>query len=172
VNTEIEEHERAITSAVEQKSCFILATNTDENELSSTEILTHYKAQSAVERGFRFLKDPLFFVSSLFIKKPSRIDALLMVMTLSLLVCSIAQRRMRANMKKLKTTIPNQINQETATPTLRWVFQCFDGINLIQQGDDYPYETLQLDGLNDLRERIIKLIGGHALHLYKIKKVA
>lgn len=165
---EIEENKTAITQAVEQKSCFILATNTNENELSSIEILTHYKAQSAVERGFRFLKDPLFFVSSLFIKKPSRIDALLMVMTLSLLVYSIAQRRMRANMKKVKATIPNQINQETATPTLRWVFQCFDGINFIQQGD---YEKFELDGLNALREKIVKLIGGHALHLYKIKKV-
>jgi len=171
VIAEIEENKAAITQAVEQKSCFILATNTSENELSSIEILTHYKAQSAVERGFRFLKDPLFFVSSLFIKKPSRIDALLMVMTLSLLVYSIAQRRMRANMKKVKATIPNQINQETATPTLRWVFQCFDGINFVQQSDDYLYERFELDGLNDLREKIVKLIGGHALYLYKIKKV-
>lgn len=167
----IEENKAVITQAVEQKSCFILATNTDESELSSIEVLTHYKAQSAVERGFRFLKDPLFFVSSLFIKKPSRIDALLMVMTLSLLVYSIAQRRMRANMKKVKATIPNQINQETTTPTLRWVFQCFDGINFVQPGDDYLYEKFELDGLNDLREKVVKLIGGHALHLYKIKKV-
>jgi transposase len=78
--------------AVEQKSYFILATNTNENELSSIEVLTHYKAQSAVEGGFRFIKDHLFFVSSLFIKNPSKIDALLMVLTLSLLVYSIAQR--------------------------------------------------------------------------------
>ena len=75
-------------------------------------------------------------------------------------------------MKKVKATIPNQINQDTATPTLRWVFQCFNGINLIQQGDDYLIEKLQLDGLSDLREKIVKLIGGHALRLYKIKKVA
>jgi len=168
----IEENQTAITEATEQKSCFVLATNIDAKELSPTEILTHYKAQSAVERGFRFLKDPLFFVSSLFIKKPSRIDALLMVMTLSLLVYSIAQRRMRANMKKIEATVPNQINQETATPTLRWVFQCFDGINLLQQGDNYLYEKLHLDGFNELRQKIIKLIGGHAMYLYKIKKAA
>ncbi len=52
VIAKIEENEIAITQAVEQKSCFILATNTDENELSSTEILTHYKAQSSVERVY------------------------------------------------------------------------------------------------------------------------
>lgn len=172
IKIEIADNVSAIKQAVEQKSCFILATNIDEEALSPEDILKHYKAQSAVERGFRFLKDPLFFVSSLFIKKPSRIDALLMIMTLSLLVYSIAQRRMRANMEKAEATIPNQINQETATPTLRWVFQCFDGINLLQQGEDYIYDKIYLDGLTELRQKIVSLIGGHAMHLYKIKKVA
>lgn len=166
--TEIEENKTAITQAVEQKSCFILATNTDVKTLSPEEVLKHYKAQSAVEIGFRLLKDPLFFVSSLFIKKPSRIDALLMVMTLSLLVYSIAQRRMRANMKQNEATIPNQINQEIATPTLRWVFQCFEGINLLQQEEGYFYDKIHLDCLSELRQKIIKLIGGHSMHLSDI----
>ncbi len=166
ITAEIAENEDKINDAVEQKSCFVLATNIDKETLSPEELLKHYKAQSEVEKGFRFLKDPLFFVSSLFIKKPSRIDALLMVMTLSLLVYSIAQRRMRANMKKLKATIPNQINQETSNPTLRWVFQCFEGINLLQCDNE-----ARLDGFDELREKIVKLIGGHTLKLYKIKKV-
>jgi transposase len=46
-----------------------------------------------VEGGFRFLKDPLLFVSSLLGKKPTRIQGLLMVMTLSQFVYSVAQRR-------------------------------------------------------------------------------
>ena len=87
-------------------------------------------------------------------------------MTLSLLVYSIAQRRMRANMRKQEATIPNQINQEISNPTLRWVFQCFEGINMIQDDNE-----MYLDGFDELREKIIKLIGGHALNLYKIKKV-
>jgi len=177
INVGIRNDDSAIKRAVEQKPCFILASNIEEEALSPEEILKHYKAQSSVERGFRFLKDPLFFVSSLFIKKlfikkPSRIDALLMIMTLSLLVYSIAQRRMRANMEKVEATIPNQLNQATATPTLRWVFQCFDGINLLFQGNDYIYDKVYLDGLTDLRQKIVRLIGGNAMHLYKIKKVA
>ncbi|RLV57637.1 IS1634 family transposase, partial [Parashewanella curva] len=95
ITAEIIESADKINDVVKQKSCFVLATNIDKKTLSPEELLKHYKAQSEVEKGFRFLKDPLFFVSSLFIKKPSRIDALLMVMTLSLLVYSIAQRRMR-----------------------------------------------------------------------------
>ena len=76
-----------------------------------------------------------------------------MIMTLSLLVYSIAQRRMRANMEKAKATIPNQINQATATPTLRWVVQCFDGINLLQQESNYIYDKIHIDRLNELREK-------------------
>ncbi|MBE8168873.1 MAG: IS1634 family transposase [Shewanella sp.] len=166
ITVEIAENEDVINEVMEQKSCFVLATNIDKETLSPEDLLKHYKAQSEVEKGFRFLKDPLFFVSSLFIKKPSRIDALLMVMTLSLLVYSIAQRRMRANMKKQDATIPNQINQEISNPTLRWVFQCFEGINLVQDDNE-----IHLDGFDELRDKIVRLIGGHTLNLYKIKKV-
>jgi hypothetical protein len=45
VVVDIGESRAAITQAVEQKSCFILVINTNENELSSREVLTHYKAQ-------------------------------------------------------------------------------------------------------------------------------
>src|SRR4029453_1255115 len=79
------------------KACYVLGTNIDASELRDAEVLTAYKGQAQVEGGFRLLKDPLFFVSSLFLKKPSRIEGLLMVMTLALLVYSVAQRRLRAH---------------------------------------------------------------------------
>ena len=54
-----------------------------------------------------------------------------------LLVYSIAQHRMRKRMKQANETIPGQINQPNASPTLRWVLQCFEGINLIESVQDY-----------------------------------
>ena len=89
-SAKVEQQDEEIQHAIKQKSCFILATNADKKALTPEETLHHYKAQAAMERGFRFLKDPLFFVSSLFIKIPSRIDALSIIMTLTLLVYSIA----------------------------------------------------------------------------------
>lgn len=69
---------------------FIIATNVlDEATLPHTQLLNVYKQQgSAVERGFRFLKDPLFFADSLFLKSPARIMAMIMIMGLALLVPS------------------------------------------------------------------------------------
>lgn len=74
-----------------------------------TVALSTYKGMSSVELGFRFLKDPVFFASSLYLKKPSRLAALLMVMTLALLVYSIGQRRMRSYLKSKGKTLPNQV---------------------------------------------------------------
>jgi transposase len=141
MSAKVEQKNETIQHALEQKSYFILATNADKKTLTPEETMHHYKLQSAVERGFRVLKYPLFFVSSLFIKKPSRMDALLMIMTLSLVVYSIAQRRMRGSMEKANKTIPNQINIPTATPSLRWVFQCFEGINFVQTEETYDKQT-------------------------------
>ena len=53
---------------------FILSTNVlDKMELTThTEMLSKYKGQQSVERGFRFLKDPLFLTDSFFLKSPLR----------------------------------------------------------------------------------------------------
>jgi len=68
-----------------RKACFIVATNfMDESILSDQELVTTYKEQGSVERGFRFLKDPLFLASSVFVKKPERIVALGLIMVLCL----------------------------------------------------------------------------------------
>jgi len=118
---------------IRQSSCFILATTIPAEELNDGEVITAYKNQNnTVERGFRFLKDPLMFTSSLFVKKPERIMGLLMVMTLALLVYSITQRRLHKALKEMKQTLPNQIRKETDRPTLRWIFQLLDGIELEQ----------------------------------------
>src|SRR5690606_3605257 len=95
-------------------------------ELSDQQMLSIYKAQGvSVERGFRFLKDPMFFAESLYLKSPKRIMALLMVMTLSLLVYSLAERRIRQALTDLGLTIRNQVNKQYSNPTLRWVFMLF-----------------------------------------------
>jgi transposase len=70
-----------IRECKQQRACFIIGTNIDSRQLSAPEVIHAYKAPSQAEGGFRFLKDPLFFVSSLFVKKPCRIQGLLLVMT-------------------------------------------------------------------------------------------
>ena len=98
----------------------------------------YYKAQNvSVERGFRFLKDSLFFASGLFLEKPQRIMALLMVMGLSLLVYALGEQSLRAEMVKQGQSIANQVGKPTQRPTLGRIFQVFEGIDVLltQQGN-------------------------------------
>ena len=55
-------------------------------EPTSDELLAEYRRRQSIERGFRFLKDPLFFASSVSVKAPRRVAAIAMVMGLCLLV--------------------------------------------------------------------------------------
>ncbi|MFM7191261.1 MAG: IS1634 family transposase [Microcystaceae cyanobacterium] len=115
-----------LKTASKRAGRFILATNVlDSQILSPDQMLAEYKAQQNTERGFRFLKDPFFFASALFLKNPQRIMALMMIMVVSLLVYTLAQRRLRQALALAHQTIPNQKGKPTATPTLRWVFQSF-----------------------------------------------
>ena len=153
--------------AKQAQACYVLGTNTCASELSDTEVITAYKNQSHVEGGFRFLKDPLFFVSSLFVKKPNRIEGLLMVMTLALLVYSVAQRRLRKQLATHQETVPNQINQPTTSPTLRWVFQVLEGIHRVRMTLQGQVHDL-VEGLNDVQIKILRLFGNEVCRLYQI----
>jgi transposase len=112
---------------------FILATNVlDINQLSCDEMIAKYKEQQSAERGFAFLKDPLFFTDSVFLKSPERIEALAMVMGLCLLVYTLGQRYLRSQLKQSNSTLKNQLGQPTLNPTLRWIFQCFQSVHFLQ----------------------------------------
>jgi transposase len=111
---------------------FILATNlVGDEKLEPEEIITNYKNQQSCERGFRFLKDPLFFADSFFVENPERIETMLFLMSLCLLVYNLGQRELRNSLKRAKVGIKNQLRKLTLTPTLRWVFQCFQGIHIL-----------------------------------------
>ena len=111
--------------------CFILGTNDmDTDRLDTTELLKTYKSQQQVERGFRFLKSPDFLVSSLYLKKPERIEALLMVMTLCLMVYAAIQHRIRYELKRQSRTFPDMKKKPAQNPTGRWIFCCFEGIHV------------------------------------------
>jgi transposase len=133
-------------------------------------VIRAYKAQGQVEGGFRFLKDPLFFVSSLFVKKPSRIQGLLTVMTIALLVYSVAQRRLRHQLARHHASVPNQINQPTPRPTLRWVFQLLEGIHRVRVLVQSQVHDL-IEGLNNVKINILRLFGEGVCQLYQISPV-
>ena len=111
----------------------------------------------------------IFFetVRSAFVKKPSRIQGLLMVMTMALLVYAVAQRRLRQALARQNATLPNQIHQPTSRPTLRWIFQLLEGIHRVRVTIHDQVRTF-IDGLSDVRIKILRLFGETVCEMYHI----
>jgi transposase len=159
----------AVTRAVQRKASFLIATNVlAPNQLADQELIRTYQDQHSVERGFAFLKDPLFLASSVFVKKPERIVALSLVMVLCLLVYRLAENRLREQLAATGQTVPSQVSKPTTQPTMRWIFQCFEGISLVtfQPPQGPPHQDLA--GLAPLHEQVVTLLGSSYAKLYKV----
>ena len=149
---------------------FIVATNVlDEEELSHTQLLNVYKEQgSAVERGFRFLRDPLFFADSLFLKSPVRIMAMIMIMGLALMVYALAEREIRRQLVAQDETIPDQTGKPTQKPTMRRVAQIFEGVDLLIIRQDNRVVGRQILNMTDVRRKIVSLLGPEVEYCYLV----
>ena len=163
-------NEKAIQEALNTKGRFILATNDlDFSKTTDEQILTEYKEQQSVERGFRFFKDPWFMVDKVFLKSPKRISALGMVMTLCLLVYNYAQYTLRTRLQEKKETIPNQLGKQIDKPTMRWVFQMFSGISIVKIWDDTRQVAIEIvSNLNTWTRRILTCLGPVTKAIYGI----
>jgi transposase len=158
-----------IEKLLNKKGRFILATNDlDAEGYKDEDILEEYKEQQDVEKGFRFLKDPWFMVDEIFLKLPRRIEALMMIMTVTLLVYNVGQYWLREKLKKEETTLPNQLGKQIQNPTLRWIFQIMEGIGVVRFYDETLSHIVQelITTLTELRKKIISLFGRAAVKLY------
>jgi transposase len=115
-------------------------------------------------------------VDEIFLKLPRRVEALMMIMTLTLLVYNVGQYSLREKLKKEETALPNQLEKQIQNPTLRWIFQIMEGIGVVQFYDKTLSQIVQeiITNLNELRRKIINLFGETAMKLYGLipKKLA
>jgi len=164
ISATVSEDESKINTELLSAGRFIIATNVlDSKELSDDSMLSEYKAQQSCERGFGFLKDPLFFADSIFLKSPERIESLGMIMGLCLLVYTLAQRQIRNALKESKSTIKNQLGKATNRPTLRWIFQCFQCIHLVEYNNEQHVSNWTPD-----RDFILNLLPDDCFHYYQL----
>ena len=164
ISATVSQDESKINTELLSAGRFIIATNVlDSKELSNDSMLSEYKAQQSCERGFGFLKDPLFFADSIFLKSPERIESLGMIMGLCLLVYTLAQRHIRNALLESKSTIKNQLGKATNRPTLRWIFQCFQCIHLVTLNQEKHISNWNKD-----RDFILSLLPDDCLRYYQL----
>ena len=145
------------------KGYFVLATNDmDSDTFPMREVLETYKSQQSIERGFRFLKSPDFLVSSFYLKKPERIEALLMIMTLCLLVYSAIEYKVRKKLHENGEHFLNQKKRAAQNPTTRWIFFCFLGLHIVFVNG----KKRQVTNLKERHHIILRCLGPPYQKLY------
>jgi transposase len=142
VTVKVSENSEAIEKLREKAGCFVLLTNVTAEKKSALEILKTYKEQDGIEKNFGFLKDPLV-VNDTFLKTPSRIEALGLVLVISLLLWRLMERAMRNITTEEGSTLTGWNNSKTAKPTSFMMVSKFSSVVVgIQKGKRFLFSPL------------------------------
>ena len=136
LQAEVIEKQHEIDRRRQMAGCFVLLTNVPsqgEQGYSAEEILRTYKEQHAIERNFGFLKDDQI-VNALFLKRPERIEALGLVLLISLLIWRLIEHAMRTDLAARNTTLPGWDNKPTRRPTAYMMTWKFKGVIVLCVG--------------------------------------
>jgi transposase len=130
------EHATRLARQRAEADCFVLLTNVPmEGTMAhrAEEVLRVYKEQHGIEQNYGFLKDPVM-VNSLFLKKVERIEALGLVLLLSLMLWRLVERQMRAHVETTGVTLIGWDKKPTTRPTAFMMTSKFAGMLILKIG--------------------------------------
>jgi transposase len=86
---------------------------------------------------------------------------------LCLLVYRLAEYRLPTRLAETEQTVPDPLNRPTARPTMRWIFQCFEGIELLHIRSASGTQSLVLR-LQPMHCLVLTLLGPPYEKIYKV----
>lgn len=131
VTAKIEISENKLEQAVQEGSYYVVCTNDVERKWTKKDLLGIYKRQSVVERNWKCFKDRKIMVSSLYLKTPHRISALMWIFSLAMLIYTATEYLIRKRMDEEKLSIPSPDHKEQQErPTLMRLYQYISNSNI------------------------------------------
>ena len=156
VKAHVEQNASALEQMKMEAGCFVLLTNVakeGEGAADAREILSLYKEQHGVEQNFAFLKDPAV-VNAIFLKNEERIEALGLILLISLLIWRLIERSLRRHVEETGHPLIGWDNKPTTRPTALMVTSKFRNITVIRIGSqrrlNRPLNPVQLHWLKAL----------------------
>ena len=108
--------------------------------------------------GFRWIKGPAA-VAPVFLKTPSRVAALGLVLILALMVRNYLEWAVRTALAKTEETLPNLNGQATSKPSTENVFYYFRDVRIVRVGLGNDVRHRELEGLRPEARRVLELLG-------------
>jgi hypothetical protein len=151
----------ALINPEEDNGWTVLATTVSAEHCTDAEILQAYQEQhTSVELGFRWIKNPAA-IAPVWLEKPERIAALVMLTVIGLLVYSLIQRQVRLYLGSQAQHVPGN-KGATATPTAAVVLALFAQVALVQLWIG-EHEVVQMYGVQPHHLLICDALGlGHS----------
>jgi len=109
----------------------LLTTIPDRRCLPDLSVLTTYKGQEVVERGFHWMKGPLR-VTPVWLEKTTRIDVLGFVYLIAMFVYALIQREVRKVLAAQGATLPTPAGPRTNKPTAWGLFFLLDKLTVFR----------------------------------------
>jgi transposase len=151
----------AVDTMREQAGCFVLITNVpvegppgNDIPYDGKKILQTYKDQNGIEHNFSFLKDPVV-INSVFLKKPKRVEALGLILVISLLLWRLIELHMRTHLEQQQAVIPGWDNKPTERPTTFMMTTKFDNIRIIK----IQHQRALNGRLSKVQEKYLEALG-------------
>lgn len=159
VASDIGPQEEALLAITTKQGMFVLMTSHKESPAwTSEKILQTYKGQAAAETRFRLLKDPSV-LNAIYLKQPSRIEALGTVFIMALLLYGLLEWRVRENLKQEKEPILLPGKRKSFTPTAEMLLAMLKSIQVIVGTMGEQRIRAVSAHVNDNVKRIVRLAG-------------
>lgn len=150
----------AVENLRQEEECFVLITGIAKDEMDGADVLRQYKDQSIVEVQFKLLKEPAL-AATIFLKTPERINALVMLLNVSLLIRALIQYKVRKSVTETQEELPRigWDNRKLENPTIKFVVEVLQNNCLTKIAED----TYHYDFCNELHRlrvtTIFRLLG-------------
>jgi transposase len=149
-------NEQAVIDDSKTDGLFPLITNN--HLLDASEVLRMYNRQSYLEKRM-YTKKSILDVAPVFLKKESRIEAVLLLYFFALMIVSLIERNIRLNMKRQKIEklpiLPQKMN--TKKPTWNNIRYFCRDIHLAEVLKNKVTIQLDVQGLSDLHRKVCEL---------------
>lgn len=103
-----------VQEVVTKEMRFVIATTDTARPWTMAELCSVYRGQSAIERMWRISKDPTILINAIYLQKPSRIYALMWLLSIALLVFAVTEYKLRQSSRTLGISELSLIKRQPA----------------------------------------------------------
>lgn len=139
IGVDLEVGDDLVRTARHRAGCFVLITDWAEEQWDDERVLAEYRHQHIIEghTGFRWLKGPAA-VAPIFLKTPTRVRAMGLILILALMVRNYIQATLRSELQRRGETLPHPFTKKPeARLTTEMAFEHFGAVHtqLVTLGD-------------------------------------